>query len=108
MSEKIMVKCSCGNHFLVNLAKHQDRDYVMCSRCHAEIKVRKGPLNWKPSLSWHKQKDHRKATVQQMKVMRKKQESMPVAPAGEDMVRAALAALYLESQRSKKEEKQHE
>jgi hypothetical protein len=54
---KIMVECSRGCRFPVNLEKHTDRNYVMCSKHHEQIKVRGSRWTLKHSSTWQEQRE---------------------------------------------------
>ena len=82
MSEKkiIIVECSQGCRFPVNLNKHRDRDHVFCPKHKEKIKVRK---KWffEPNPDWEKQKAERQWDRTRMKGMekpKKKEAALPV------------------------------
>ena len=68
---KIMVECSKGHRFPVNLNKHTDRRYVMCPRCKEEINVRKE--HWfEPNPDWQKIKEEQAGMRREMKAKAKR------------------------------------
>ena len=112
LSSKVLVECSHGHRFPVNLKKHTYRRHVFCPKCGEKVNVRKRIFG--PNPEWKKQKEERarvRAHARALKRRTPKQEFPMVMPSvpgmSEVMGRVALIQYELE-RRKKQEEKERE
>jgi len=76
---KIVVSCSQGCKFPVNLDKHENRDHVFCPKHHEKIKVRKKHF-FSPNPDWKKEKESRKEARDAVRAMKRKPQKITVSP----------------------------
>ncbi len=63
----VVVTCSNGHRFPVNLEENKYRDYVMCPKCREKVVVRKKHI-FSPSPTWEKEKREAKAMREELRV----------------------------------------
>lgn len=114
MSSKVVVKCSNGHKFPVNLNKHKNRPHVFCPECKEKVVVRKKRI-FSQNPDWEKQKERHREDRLLAKTMRKRapKEAFPMAmpsvlPASEFMARAMLIQRQIEKKRRKEGEQRKE
>jgi len=99
LSNKIIVECSQGCRFPVNLDKHKDRDYVFCPKHKEKIRVRKEHF-FSPRLDWEKEKEKRKQDRLDVKEMkRRKPRGAPITIPVMSPLLAEILAAYRKRQR---------
>jgi hypothetical protein len=78
----IMVKCSNGHRFPVNLDKHQDRNYRICPRpnCGARVKVKTSI--WSPNARWARIKAEREQALKEERERRRQSQGLVLGPRG--------------------------
>jgi len=103
----IIVECSNGHRFPVNLEKHIDRDYVFCPKCREQVKVRKEHF-FSPNPKWMKEKEERESEKKQMRLMKKKRESIPMFETVGSPVLGEMARAIFEASKVMKEKKKEE
>jgi hypothetical protein len=108
---KVIVKCSNGHRFPVNLEKHTDRDYVFCPKCREQVKVRKEHF-FSPNPKWMKEKEEREDARKEMKLKKRKPVPVPMFEVGSpvlgEMARAIFEASKVVKEKKKEEVKKED
>lgn len=96
----IIIKCSNGHRFPVNLEKHQNRNYRWCPKCGEQITIKKKHF-WQPNPNWQQEKIDRADVIRETKAKKKKSEPLMQFPIDARLAAANILAKAVAEQQKK-------